>query len=133
MSAIQEPTLPGTPPTPPTVRAAAPPPSWAAPPATNVGLTVVTGDIGVYAGDQVTGFNPPGVFTGALHAGDTYAQRAQLDLLDAYNLLAGLPCNVELTDTNLGGLVLAPGVYRFASSAALSNVALTLEGTPTLA
>jgi hypothetical protein len=96
---------------------------------TNVGLTVVTGDIGVYAGDQVTGFNPPGVFTGALHAGDTYAQLAQLDLLDAYNLLAGLPCNVELTDTNLGGLVLAPGVYRFASSAALSNVALTLEGT----
>jgi hypothetical protein len=96
---------------------------------TNVGLTVVTGDIGVYAGNQVTGFNPPGDFTGALHAGDTFAQLAQLDLLNAYNLLAGLPCNVELTDTNLGGLVLAPGVYRFASSAAMSNVALTLEGT----
>ncbi|ELR20847.1 ice-binding protein [Acanthamoeba castellanii str. Neff] len=96
---------------------------------TNVGLTVVTGDIGVYAGNQVTGFNPPGVFTGALHAGDTYAQLAQLNLLGSYNLLAGLPCNVELTDTNLGGLVLAPGVYRFASSAVMSNVALTLEGT----
>jgi hypothetical protein len=95
---------------------------------TSTGNSVLTGDIGTSPGASITGFGP-GVYTGAIHAADSASLLAQNDLINAYNLLAGLPCNVNLSGTNLGGLVLAPGVYAFASSAALSNVALTLEGT----
>jgi hypothetical protein len=95
---------------------------------TNVGNSVLTGDIGTSPGVSVTGFGP-GVFTGAKHAADSASYLAQTDLITAYNVLAGLPCNTELTGTNLGGLVLTPGVYKFAISAALSSVALTLKGT----
>jgi hypothetical protein len=96
---------------------------------TNVGLTVITGDVGVYSGTEVTGFFPPGTYSGELHAGDSYARLAQIDLASAYDFLLHLPCNEDLTGINLGGLTLAPGVYFFSSSAALSNVALTLQGT----
>jgi len=93
---------------------------------TNTGPTVITGNLGVSPGSAVTGF-PPGVVTGgSIHAADATAAQAQAELTTAYNTAAGTPCNADLTGQNLGGLVLTPGVYCFATSAALTGT-LTLN------
>jgi hypothetical protein len=87
---------------------------------TNTGLSVLTGDLGVSPGTAITGFGP-GVVTGTMHAGDAVAAQAQTDLTTAYNALAGMACNTELTGQDLGGKTLAPGVYCFSSSAQLTG------------
>jgi hypothetical protein len=94
---------------------------------TNTGPSVVGGDLGVYAGTAITGF-PPGTVTppGTIHAGDAVAQSAQADALTAYNGLAGMASNSNLTGQNLGGLTLTSGVYTFNSSAQLTGT-LTLN------
>jgi hypothetical protein len=87
---------------------------------TSTGLTLLTGDLGVWPGTDITGFGP-GVVIGTIHAGDEVAAQAQSDLTTAYNSLAGLPCNTDLTGQDLGGQTLAPGVYCFSSSAQLTG------------
>ena len=87
--------------------------------------TAVTGDIGVSPGTAIVGF-PPGTLTGSKHSNDATAQGAQADLTTAYNTLAGEACNTVLSGTDLGGLTLAPAVYCFSSSAALTGT-LTLD------
>jgi len=98
---------------------------------TNTGFTVLSGDLGVWPGTQVTGF-PPGVVTrGAIHAGDGAAMQAQADLTTAYNILANEAVNTNLTSQNLGGMTLLPGVYRFNSSASLiGTLTLDAQGDP---
>jgi len=90
---------------------------------TNTGLTVITGDLGVSPGTAITGF-PPGIVTGgAIHAGDDLAVAAHADAATAYLFLEGmasLPAN-NLSGTDLGGLTLQPGVYKFNSSAQLTG------------
>lgn len=96
---------------------------------TNVGLTTVTGDVGVWPGTAVTGF-PPGTMTGnggLPHAGDATAQTAQSDLTIAYNSAAGRPPGASVSG-NIGGLTLAPGTYTSTSSLAISSGDLTLDG-----
>ena len=93
---------------------------------TNTGPTTLFGDLGVWPGLAITGF-PPGIVNGVIHAGDAVAQQAQSDVTTAYNTLAGMALNHDLTDQDLGGLTLNPGVYRFSSSAQLTG-ALTLDG-----
>ena len=93
---------------------------------TNTGPTSVTGDLGLFPGTAVTGF-PPGAVTGAIHAGDAIAQQAELDLTSGYNdavAFAGAPITVS---GNLGGLTLAPGLYKSTSSLAISSGDLTLD------
>ena len=96
---------------------------------TNTGTSQIIGDVGVSPGSAITGF-PPGVITnGALHANDAAAQQAHADFATAYTAFAGLvspPAN-NLSGTDLGGLTLAPGVYRFDTSAASAGI-LTLDG-----
>ena len=92
---------------------------------TNTGSTIITGDLGVWPGDAITGF-PPGVVNGSVFAGDAVAQQAQNDLTTAYNLLANMAFTQDLTGQDLGGMVLTPGVYFFSSSAQLTSV-LTLD------
>jgi hypothetical protein len=92
---------------------------------TNTGSTVVTGDLGVSPGTAITGF-PPGMVNGTIHAADAVALQAQSDVTIAYNALAGLACNTNLTGQDLGGLTLTPGVYCFSSSAQLTGT-LTLN------
>src|ERR1700681_2272909 len=96
---------------------------------TNTGATVVTGDVGVWAGTSITGF-PPGIIfsgSGSQHPGDPVAQQAQSDLTAAYNDAVGRRCPLanNLTGSILGSggtvLTLAPGVYCFDTSAQLTG------------
>jgi hypothetical protein len=100
---------------------------------TNVGPSVLNGNLGISPGTELEGFGLPAVINGATHATDEVAAKAQLDLTTAYDVAAGqsvLPAN-DLSGTDLGGLKLAPGTYRY-NAAALLTGALTLdaEGDP---
>lgn len=94
---------------------------------TNVGTSIIVGDLGVSPGSAVTGF-PPGIVTppGTIYAADAVAFQAQVDNQATYTLLAGLAQTRDLTGQNLGGLTLTPGVYSFLSSAQLTGT-LTLN------
>ena len=74
---------------------------------TNTGPTTLFGDLGVWPGLAITGF-PPGIVNGTIHAGDAVAQQAQSDVTTAYNTLAGMALNQDLTGQDLGGLTLNP-------------------------
>jgi type VI secretion system secreted protein VgrG len=99
---------------------------------TNTGPTNIVGDVGVSPGTAVTGF-PPGSLAvgkpgsgGTIHSADAIAIQARNDVITAFNNLAGEPTTNNLTGKDLGGLTLAPGVYRFNSSAQLTGT-LTLD------
>jgi len=93
---------------------------------TNDGNTIINGDLGVYSGSAITGF-PPGIYTGALHAGDGVAHQAQSDVTTAYNILAAMPFDTDFTATpTLGGRTLTSGVYHFDAAADLTGQ-LTLD------
>ena len=93
---------------------------------TNTGSPVMDWNVGVWPGLIITGF-PLGLVTGGvMHIWDAVALQAQSDLAAAYNTFAGMAVTQVLTGTDLGGLTLTPGVYRFASSAQLTG-ALTLD------
>ncbi|MDR3637282.1 MAG: ice-binding family protein, partial [Isosphaeraceae bacterium] len=98
---------------------------------TNTGLTTIVGDLGVSPGTAVTGF-PPGIVTGGtIHSNDPIATQAEADAATAYGVLAGETPTTDLTGQDLGGLTLAPGVYHFATSAALSGIlTLDAQGNP---
>ncbi len=91
---------------------------------TNTGATVVTGDLGVSPGTGVTG--TPTV-TGTIHAGDSVAAQAQLDLTTAYNDAAGRTVGAITVAGNLGGQTLTPGLYTSTSSLEISSGDLTLD------
>ena len=97
-------------------------------------ITCVTGgiinaDIGLSPGTAVTLGTPACVVTGTQHITDGVAAQAQLDLTQAYNALAALPCPAANTigTTNIGGTTKAAGVYCSASSIQVSGT-LTLDG-----
>jgi len=105
----------------------------ATPDVTNTGATTLTGDVGVSPAASITGqatltvdginalLNPTHV-----HLNDATAISAQLQLVTARNNLASLGPGTPEPAT-LGGLILAPGVYSFASAAQLTGT-LTLNG-----
>lgn len=87
--------------------------------------SAVGGDIGVSPGSAVTGFGPC-THSGVMHLADGPAAQAQIDLIGAYNNLAGLPCpNVIVGD--LGGTVKPAGVYCSPSSIGITGE-LFLDG-----
>jgi len=102
---------------------------------TNTGNTVILGDLGTSPGTAITGFaavdGGPGIYTGALNAGNAAAAQARADLTTAYNTLAALSFNTDLSGTDLGGRVLVPGVYYFSTSAQLTGtLTLDAQGDP---
>lgn len=93
--------------------------------ATIIGPTTLIGDVGVSPGSALT---ITGAFdiTGEIHLTDPVAAQAKIDLTTAYNALAAMPFNTNLTGQDLGGLTLTPGIYHFDSSAQLTGT-LTLN------
>jgi hypothetical protein len=93
---------------------------------TSTGGTTVNGDLGLSPGTAVTGFGP-GLVNGAVHAGDSAAAQAQLDLTTAYNDAAGRTVGAVTIAGNLGGRTLTPGLYKSTSSLEISSGDLTLD------
>ena len=93
---------------------------------TSAGASTVNGDLGVSPGTAVTGF-PPGLVNGTVHAGDSAAAQAELDLTTAYNDAAGRTVGAVTVSGNLGGLTLTPGLYKSTSSLEISSGDLTLD------
>jgi uncharacterized repeat protein (TIGR01451 family) len=95
---------------------------------TNTGTTNVVGNVGVSPGTAITGFPPGGITDGALQVSNALVSQAHADLVTAYGVIAGeafLPAN-NLTNPDLGGLTLTPGVYHFDTAATLTGI-LTLD------
>jgi hypothetical protein len=93
---------------------------------TNAGVSALIGDLGLSPGISVTGF-PPGMLAGTLHVTDPTAAQAQLDLTAAYNDAAGRTLGAIALAGNLGGMTLAPGLYKSTSSLEISSGDLTLD------
>ena len=92
-------------------------------------LATITGDLGISpnGASSITG---PCAVTGATNVAAA-AAGAKTDLVTAYNSLAGLACNSNLTGQDLGGMTLTPGVYCFSSSAQLTGtLTLNAQGNP---
>lgn len=92
---------------------------------TNIGDTVITGDLGLSPGSSVTGF-PPGVVLGTQHIADSEAAQGQLDLTAEYLAAEGATGGIAVSG-NLGGQTLTPGVYKSTSSLEITSGDLTLD------
>jgi type VI secretion system secreted protein VgrG len=98
---------------------------------TLVGSPLVNANLGLSPGTSITGIGPGAnqvTFTnGVVHQTDAVAAQAQVDLTKAYTALSLLAATGDLTgqdlgDYHTGGLgALAPGVYHFGSSAAITG------------
>ncbi len=89
---------------------------------TNIGVTLIDGDLGLSPGTSITGFSPTeGVVTGAINIADGAALQARLDALTAYTNMWGMASNGNLTGQDLEGMTVLPGVYDFDTSALLSH------------
>jgi hypothetical protein len=116
---------------------------------TNTGATTIRGDLGLSPGSSVTGFQDPpantyvgsgthtgglGLVTGIIHLTDppptspSSAAAAQAALTVAYLDLAGRTAPAPATIAgDLGGLTLAPGLYKSTSTLGITGP-LTLNG-----
>lgn len=87
---------------------------------TNTGNTTIEGDVGIYDGTSITGFETVTLVGGTLHTTDLIAQQAKADLLIAYNDAAGRT-TTEVLSADIGGRTLTPGVYASATSIGLTG------------
>ncbi len=93
--------------------------------------TIVSGDLGVWAGTAITGFMgivPGGdgkVINGSIHSADATAMTAQGDLTTAYNDAAGLVAGSIPAD--IGGTTITPGVWEAPTSLQITGT-VTLDG-----
>jgi len=90
---------------------------------TNSGATTIKADLGVWPGNTLTG--APTV-SGTTHLGDPTAQSAQSALTVAYNNAAGRAAGSTIAG-DLGGLTLAPGVYKSTSTLQITSADVTLD------
>jgi hypothetical protein len=89
----------------------------------------VTGDVGVFPGSSITGFESVRI-SGSYHLADYVAGYAQSSLTNTF--LTGMALTgATSVPADLGGLVLIPGIYSAATSAAITGVlVLNAEGNP---
>ncbi len=95
---------------------------------TNSGPTdILSRDVGSVA---ITGFNPAGVVTngGVIVTDPAVLTPAQTDLIHVQAKLNLMPVTQDLSNTDLGGTTLLPGVYKFGGAATLAlGTTLTLN------
>ena len=93
-----------------------------------VGTTIKNGNVGLAPGatSGITGFPPAVVTGGAIITTGTATGQARLDLITAEVSLAGMASNANMSNIDLGGKTLAPGVYTF-NAAAGQTGALKLD------
>lgn len=99
---------------------------------TNTGVTVISnGNVGLSPTGEaaITGFalGSGTIAGGAIIPTGSITEQARADLLKVQAGLAGMPFDINLTNQDLGGMTLLPGVYSFASTAGLTGD-LTLDG-----
>jgi len=85
----------------------------------------VTGDVGVYPGSSITGFENVRV-SGSFHLADYVAGYAQNSLTNAFNVGMGIT-GATTIPAELGGLRLTPGVYSNVTSVQITGT-LVLDG-----
>ena len=93
---------------------------------------LVTGDVGVSPGTSITGFPPTLIASGfGTHSNDGPAMAALAATGTLYGFLVGQVPTTTLT-AQLNGVTVAPGVYRFTSTADIAaGGELTLNGVGT--
>jgi len=92
---------------------------------TNAGATTIVGSLGVSPGISIDG-TAVKMVDGQFHT-DANSLTAQLDLTTAYNNLANIPNGVVMSGTDLVGLTLGPGLYKYDVACFLSAGILTLD------
>jgi hypothetical protein len=98
---------------------------------TNTGNTVITGNLGVYVIPSVTGFGP-GKVSGGIQLATAAAKQAEVDATAAYAYCKGLTPTKVLTNGDLAGQTLTPGVYSIGAIATIAaGGTLTLHGSGT--
>ncbi|CAN5352409.1 hypothetical protein BH11PSE11_BH11PSE11_22190 [soil metagenome] len=99
---------------------------------TNVGPTVVNGDLGLTPGSSVTGFPPGTIINGSIHINNASATTGKTAANSTYTNLSALPCDFTYgAGTDLSTLSpMAPGVYCFTSSVIITGP-VSLLGTLT--
>jgi hypothetical protein len=96
---------------------------------TNTGLSVVSGDIGLFPGTSIVGLSSI-TLSGVVHNSDAVAQEAQGDAIAAYNYIAKQKSPNLISSGILDSLNLVPGVYKATTSLSLagtSDSTLTLD------
>jgi hypothetical protein len=93
-----------------------------------VGTTIRNGNVGLSPGATtgITGFPPAVIQNGAIIGTGPVTRQARLDLIKAQVGLAGMASDKNLSNVNLGGKTLRPGVYTFGGAASLTG-ALVLD------
>src|SRR5580704_6162024 len=93
-----------------------------------VGTTISNGNVGLAPGatSGITGFPPAVVTGGAIISTGLITGQARLDLITASVGLAGMASNANMSNIDLGGKTLAPGVYTFGAAAGQTG-ALVLD------
>lgn len=93
---------------------------------TNIGSSVVNGDLGLTPGTSITGF-PAGIINGLTQVANPAAVQAQIDLTTAYlNVLGQTPASS--IPTELGGSTKTAGTYESADGTFAITGTLTLDG-----
>ena len=85
---------------------------------TNTGLSIITGNIGLYPGTSITGF-PPGISFGTVDINNSAASNAQNAIISAYNQAASLaPTTILSADTytTTSNQTLTSGIYSIGTS-----------------
>lgn len=98
---------------------------------TNTGAsTFISGDVDISpgAGSSVTGLTQAN-YSGTLHAADSTAAAAQIQLTAAHDAAAGAPGGILIL-ADIGGKTFAPGVYTAPGTLAITGI-LTLSGKGT--
>lgn len=89
--------------------------------------TLIFGNVGVSPLTSVTGFPPGIVSEGDIFGPSSIADQALADINTAHVTLKGLLPTSNLSNQNLGGLTLEPGVYFLSDQTAYLDGTLTLD------